>query len=108
MDNELKQNTIKIFSKSVFIVSIFVALCMPFSFWAINAKHIGKYDLGLAIAFSSIHYLAIITSLIIAAFSLITTVIYRFSNKDGWKNLFYAFLISLISPILWVVWLDYG
>lgn len=108
MDNELKQNAVKIFSKSVLLVSIIVALCIPFSFWAVNAKYIGKYDLGLAILFSGISYLSIITSLIIAAFSLIATVIYKFSNKNSWKYLFYAFLISLFSPILWVVWLDYG
>jgi hypothetical protein len=108
MDSELKENTVNIFSKSVLVVSIIVALSIPFSFWAVNAKYIGKYDLGLAIVFSGISYLSIITSLIIAAFSLIATFIYKFSNTEGWKNLFYAFLISLFSPILWVIWLDYG
>lgn len=107
MENELKQKTVRIFSKFVLIVSIIVALCIPFSFWAVNAKYIGKYDLGLAVLFSGVSYLSIITSLIIAAFSLIATLIYKFTNKDGWKNLFYAFLISFFSPIAWVVWLDY-
>ena len=107
MENELKQKTVRIFSKFVLIVSIIVALCIPFSFWAVNAKYIGKYDLGLAVLFSGVSYLSIITSLIIAAFSLIATLIYKFTNKDGWKNLFYAFLISFVSPIAWVVWLDY-
>lgn len=97
------QNAVTLFSKSVLIVSIFVALCIPFSFWAVNAKYIGKYDLGLAILFSGISYLSIITSLVIAIFSLIVTLIYKFNNKNGWRNLLYAFLISLISPIAWVV-----
>ena len=108
MADENTQSTITIFSKSVLRVSIFVSLCIPFSFWAVNAKYIGKYDLGLAIVFSGISYLTIITSLIIALFALITAVIYKITNKGGWKNLFYAFLISFISPIAWIIWLDHG
>lgn len=108
MDNELKQKSVEIFSKSVLFVSIIVALSIPFSFWAGDAKYIGKYDLGLAILFSGIFYLSMVTSLIIAGFSFFAAVIYKFSNKSSWKYLFYAFLISLLSPILWLAWLDYG
>jgi len=108
MDSKSKQNIIEIFSKSALVVSIFVALCMPLSFWAINAKYIGKYDLGLAIVFSSVHYLSIITSFIIALFSLISAVIYKLTDKGDWRHLYHAFLISFVSPIAWLVWLDYG
>lgn len=62
MDNELKQNEVRLFSKFVLLVSVLVASFIPFSFWAVNARYIGKYELGFAILFSGISYISIIIS----------------------------------------------
>lgn len=104
MTTESKQRAAKTFAKSVLLVSTIVAVSIPFSIWAVNAESIGQHDLGLALLFSVLTSYSIITALIISAFSLIATFIYKLFYADSWKYLFYSFLISLLSPILIEIW----
>ena len=87
-------------------VSILITLYIPFSYWALNADILGKYDLGWAIYFGFTLFFALYGSAAIAFVSLILAVIYHVIDKKGDELFLYAFFIS-IAPIVYLIFHDY-
>jgi hypothetical protein len=88
-----------------FVVSLFFALYILFSRWAVNAENFGKYDMGSALFFSFSSAYAMYISLGTTAISLVLVFIYKLLKTEQYKVFVLSFLIGLI-PIMYYLWLD--
>jgi len=99
-------NAAAIFPRVILGLATLISLAFPFSYWAVNAEHLGKHNMGIALFFSFACPIAFYVSMGTALASLVLAGIYRVRNRPGSRTLFMAFCICLL-PLLFIFWLDY-
>lgn len=81
------------------IFTSFVSVCVPLGEWANSSRLLGGTDIGLALLFGFVYFIALFLSLFLSAISITLVIIYKIFHIKGVKYLLYSFLIGLLPAI---------